>query len=100
MYHVAVYFDVQAERHTDFIAAALEDGRESSANEPGTQRFEVIRDETDPDRFYLNEGYDDLDAFNAHVEGPYLAKFLAEIKDYAVGPTWLIRGNRIEDGQG
>jgi hypothetical protein len=40
--HIAVSFDVQPERRDDFIAAALEDGRNSGADEPGTQRFEPI----------------------------------------------------------
>lgn len=97
MYHVAVHFDVAPENHEAFIAAALKDGRESAANEPGTRRFELIRDDSDPNRFYLNEAYDDLDAFDVHTEGPYFKEFFDTIVPIAVGPTWLIRGNRIED---
>jgi (4S)-4-hydroxy-5-phosphonooxypentane-2,3-dione isomerase len=97
MYHVAVHFDVDPEHRDDFIAAALEDGRNSNADEPGTQRFELIVDEENPNRLYLNEAYDDAAAFDIHANGPHFARFFELIKDYAEGPTWLIRGTRVED---
>ncbi len=99
MYNVAVYFDVAPENHEAFIAAALKDGRESGANEAGTRRFELIRDESNPNRFYLNEAYDNLAAFNVHAEGAYFKEFFDVITPLVAGgaPTWLIRGNRIED---
>ena len=97
MYHIAVYFDVPPAHRDDFIAAALEDGRNSGADEPGTQRFELIVDEEDPNRFYLNEGYSDPAAFDAHAGGRHFTRFFELIKDYAEGPTWLIKGSRIEE---
>jgi (4S)-4-hydroxy-5-phosphonooxypentane-2,3-dione isomerase len=96
MYHVAVSFQVEPGHREDFVAAAVKDGRESGANEPGTRRFELIADEQDPNRFYLNEAYDSLAAFNVHAEGAYFQAFFTEIADYADGPTWLIRGERVE----
>lgn len=45
MYHLVAAFDVLPEKHTEFLAAALKNGRDSRANEPGTKRFEVIKDE-------------------------------------------------------
>jgi autoinducer 2-degrading protein len=98
MYNIAVSFKVPSEHREDFINAALEDGRDSGANEPGTLRFELIADESDPNTFYLNEAYEDLDAFNAHADGEYFKEFFAAIGAYAEGPTWLIKGNRVEDG--
>jgi len=97
MYHIAVYFDVPADRREDFIAAALDDGRNSAADEPGTRRFELIVDQDDPNRFYLNEAYDDEKAFAVHADGPHFARFFELISSYAAGPTWLIKGNRVED---
>jgi (4S)-4-hydroxy-5-phosphonooxypentane-2,3-dione isomerase len=97
VYHIAVYFDVQPEHRDEFIAAALEDGRNSGADEPGTQRFELIVDEENPNRFYLNEGYADAAAFEEHANGPHFARFFEFVNGYADGPTWLIRGNRVED---
>ena len=96
MYTIAVSFKIPREHQEDFIKAALKDGRDSGANEPGTLRFELIADETDPDTFYLNEAYEDLDAFNLHANGTYFKEFFAAIGAYAEGPTWLIKGNRID----
>lgn len=97
MYHVVVHFDIPAERRAAFVAAALADGRSSAATEPGTRRFELIADETDANRFYLDEAYEDAAAFQAHVDGPHFARFFDLIKEYAVGPTWLVRGTTIEE---
>jgi (4S)-4-hydroxy-5-phosphonooxypentane-2,3-dione isomerase len=96
MYHVAVYFDVQPEHRQDFINASLKDGRDSGANEPGTLRFELIQDESNPDRFYLNEGYESAEAFETHANGEYFKAFFAEITPYVQGPVFLIRGTRVE----
>jgi (4S)-4-hydroxy-5-phosphonooxypentane-2,3-dione isomerase len=97
LYSIAVYFDVQPEHRDEFIAAALEDGRDSLADEPGTQRFELIVDEEHPNRFYLNEAYDDAEAFDSHAKGPHFARFFELVEGYAEGPTWLIKGNQIVD---
>ncbi len=67
MYHVAVSFDVPAVRREDFIKAALKDGENSIATEPRT-----------------------LD-----VAGRHFAMLFEEIKDFAVGPTFLIQGTRV-----
>lgn len=96
MYEIAVSFTVQSDRRDDFIDIALRTGRDSLANEPGTQRFELLVDEADPNRFYLSEGYADEDAFKAHAGGPYFGAFFTEASSYADGPTWLIKGNRVE----
>lgn len=97
MYHIAVSFDVPEQHREEFIAAALEDGRNSAADEPGTARFELIEDAEQRNRFYLNEAYDDKAAFDTHANGPHFDKFFAIIQDWAQGPTWLIKGERIED---
>ncbi|HEY1276380.1 MAG TPA: putative quinol monooxygenase [Thermoleophilaceae bacterium] len=99
MYNIAVSFNIPPERREDFIATALKDGRDSGANEPGTLRFELIVDEADPNKFYLNEAYEDLDAFNVHADGEYFKEFFAAIEAYAEGPTWLIKGNRVKDAE-
>jgi (4S)-4-hydroxy-5-phosphonooxypentane-2,3-dione isomerase len=96
MYHIATYFDVPREHRQRFIDAALEDGRESLANEPGTQRFELIQDIGDANRLYLNEAYDDKAAFETHLNGPYFKKFDHIIRPFAVEGPRLIEGTRIE----
>jgi autoinducer 2-degrading protein len=95
MYQFLVSFTVQPEHRDDFVQAARKTGRDSLANEPGSQRFEVIADEQDPNVFYLNEVCTDLDAFNAHASGPYFTAFFAEASTYAEGPARLMRGNLV-----
>jgi autoinducer 2-degrading protein len=97
MYHIAVSFTIPAERREEFIEAALEDGRNSSADEPGTHRFELIADAEDPNLFYLNEAYADEEAFDVHCKGEHFTKFFAIIGEFAAGPTWLIKGTALVD---
>jgi (4S)-4-hydroxy-5-phosphonooxypentane-2,3-dione isomerase len=97
VYHIAVYFDVPEEKRDVFIAAAHEDGRNSARTEPGTRRFELIEDEERRNRFYLNEAYDDAEAFDVHAKGPHFERFFSIIGDFAQGPEWLLRGHRIDD---
>lgn len=97
MYHVAVAFDVQPDRREDFIAAAHADARDSAVDEPFTDRFELVVDEQDPNRFYLDEVYDDAASFDKHMAGPHFAKFFERIGGIAEGPIWLIRGTRVVD---
>ncbi|MEW2492554.1 putative quinol monooxygenase [Streptomyces nodosus] len=97
MFQFLVSFTVQPDRRDEFVRAARRTARDSLANEPGSHRFEVIADEENPDVFYLNEVYADIDAFDAHAGGPYFAAFFAEAGTYAEGPTWLMRGHLIDD---
>jgi autoinducer 2-degrading protein len=96
LYHIAVQFDVPDDRRQDFITAALEDGRQALATEPGTKRYELITDADNPGRFYLYEVYESSDAFAAHLAGDPAKRFFELINDYATGPTWLIRGDLAE----
>jgi (4S)-4-hydroxy-5-phosphonooxypentane-2,3-dione isomerase len=97
MYQFLVSFTVQPERRDDFVRLARKTGADSLANEPGSIRFEVIADEENPDVFYLNEVYADVDAFTAHAQGPYFGAFFAEASAYAEGPVWLMKGNLVDD---
>ncbi|MER7812048.1 putative quinol monooxygenase [Streptomyces sp900116325] len=100
MYQFLVSFTVPPEHRDDFVRAAQRTARDSLANEPGSLRFELLADEENPDLFYLNEAYADVDAFNAHASGPHFAAFFAEASTYAQGPTWLMKGNLIGDKTG
>lgn len=97
MYTIVVQFDVQPAHREDFIAAALDDARNSLAQEPGTRRFEVIVDEEHPNRFYFDETYDDAEAFQAHATGPHFARFLELMQDHVEGPTRLVKGTPVDE---
>src|SRR3954468_13627656 len=97
MYQFLVAFTVRPECHDDFVRVAKKTAHDSIANEPGSHRFEVIADEENPNLFYLNDVYADVDAFNVHANGPHFGVFFTEANVYAEGPTWLMRGNVIGD---
>lgn len=95
-YHIAVSFDVPAERRKEFIDAALEDGRNSNADEPGTLAFNLVEDQETPNRFYLVEAYSSEEAFQVHCDGPHFKKFFDILGSWGQeGPTWLVRGKQI-----
>ncbi|WP_440557363.1 putative quinol monooxygenase [Streptomyces sp. SCPE 10] len=96
MYTFLASFTVHPDHRDDFVDIALKTGRDSLANEPGSKDFTVVADEADPNLFYLNETYADEAAFRAHTEGPYFTTFFAEASKYAEGPTWLMKGNILE----
>ncbi|QRP49384.1 putative quinol monooxygenase [Amycolatopsis sp. FDAARGOS 1241] len=73
MYQFLVSFTVHPEHRDDFVRVARKIAQDSLANEPGSHRFEVIADGENPDVFYLNEVYADVDAFTTHAQGRGLA---------------------------
>jgi autoinducer 2-degrading protein len=93
VYHIVSSFDVAPDRRKDFIAAALED-RRNSATESGAKRFELIGDGRDHNRFYLDEAYDNEAAFQAHARGSHYARFFQLVSSYA-SVTSLVTGTSI-----
>jgi autoinducer 2-degrading protein len=92
-YHVFVQFDVPPARRQDFIEHANFDARESLANENGTLSFQVLQDEDNPNRFYLDEIYEDKAAFEHHVQQPTIKKFYEFVDEYAQGPNFLAKAH-------
>ncbi|AZC26630.1 putative quinol monooxygenase [Pseudomonas sessilinigenes] len=95
-YHVLVQFDVPSDKREAFVSAGLFDANSSLEKEPGTLRFEVIRDQHNRNRFYLDEVYVDEAAFLQHCKNETIARFNELIDDYALGPVFLFKGYRIE----
>ncbi len=71
-----VHIRVLPGKEEEFVAATLEN-REKSLREPGIFRFDLLRDEADPCRFVLVEGYLDQGAQAAHKETAHYAKWKA-----------------------
>ena len=69
-----VHMLVKRDRVEDFIAATLQNAA-ASRKEPGIARFELLRDEAEPCRFVLVEGYRDEEAQALHKETPHYAKW-------------------------
>ncbi|MBN1257306.1 MAG: antibiotic biosynthesis monooxygenase [Planctomycetes bacterium] len=65
MYIVCVHIQVKEGERGGFIAATLENAR-NTRTEPGNLRFDVLQKNEDPDSFMLYEVYRDEEAMAAH----------------------------------
>ncbi|MGI8689654.1 MAG: putative quinol monooxygenase [Thermomicrobiales bacterium] len=92
MYVLLVQVDVKAEHRDAFVMAAGEHARRARQNEPGTIRFDVIADESDPNRLYYYEAYKDRAAFDAHAQGESIATFRAETQGWSNDTSIVGRG--------
>ncbi len=54
-----------------------------SREEPGNLRYDLWRDQADPDRFVLDELYADDDAVAAHRASPHFKIYLSALNDLA-----------------
>jgi autoinducer 2-degrading protein len=95
-YHVLVQFDVPSDKRDAFAQAGLFDANGSLEKEPGTLRFEVIRDEHNRNRFYLDEVYESESAFQQHCQNETIKEFYKLIDSFAFGPVFLFKGYRVE----
>lgn len=65
MYVVCVRVQVVQGREEEFVEATRENARRTR-QEPGNVRFDVLRANDDPSRFFLYEVYRDESCFQAH----------------------------------
>jgi (4S)-4-hydroxy-5-phosphonooxypentane-2,3-dione isomerase len=78
MYTVIVNLQVKPDMVDDFLEAMGENSRASRRDEPGCLRFDVHRDNDDPNHFVLYELYADERAFTeAHRGAPHYEKWRA-----------------------
>jgi quinol monooxygenase YgiN len=54
-----------------------------SRSEPGNMRYDLWTDQAEPDRFVLDELYEDADAVASHRASPHFQTYLAAINDLA-----------------
>lgn len=77
---------VKSDRHADFLKAIEVDALGSERDEPGCCRFNVLKDDTDPNVYYFYEVYVDEAAVEAHRAAPHYAVWKAAA-DTLDGPT-------------
>lgn len=85
MYVVAVTVHVKPEAADDFIAATRDNAR-GSRREPGCLRFDLLRAEDDPARFFLYEVYRTKDDFAAHQQTEHYQRWRAAVADWMAQP--------------
>src|SRR3569833_2498961 len=85
MYIVHVHIQVKPGTEEAFMAACLENAR-NSVQEAGVARFDVLRDTADPARFVLMEAYRNVAANAKHKETAHYAKWRDTVEDMMVTP--------------
>jgi autoinducer 2-degrading protein len=85
MYVVCVRVHVKPDRIEDFTSAILENAR-GTRQEPGNVRFDVLREEGDPTRFFLYEAYYSAADFAAHQKTPHYLAFRDRVADWMAEP--------------
>ena len=86
MYVVVVPLKVKPEMREKFLAAALDDST-CSLQEPGCLRFDVLQDNTDPNRFFFYEVYRDESAYKAHQATAHYPRWRAAAAEVLAEPT-------------
>ena len=81
MYALLVTLTIKPEGRDRFLAAIEDDATCSERDEPGCLRFNVLQDESDPNRIYLYEVYRDAAALDAHRKSPHYERFAAVAAD-------------------
>jgi len=91
MFALVVSLKVKPDLRDKFLAAAEDDSTCSVRDEPGCLRFDVLRDNADPNRFFFYEVYRDEDAFQAHGQAPHFARWRAAAAEVLAEPTSVTR---------
>lgn len=81
MYVVAVDFRIHPKHLQAFMPLMLAQARNSLANEPGCQCFDVCQNPDTPDQVFLYEVYDDRAAFDAHMVTDHYRNFDRAVSD-------------------
>jgi autoinducer 2-degrading protein len=85
MYAVLAKVTVQPE-HVERFLRYLDADRKGTIEEAGCLRFDVLRDRTTPNVFYLYEIYRDQAAYDLHRQQPYLQAMFKEAGDTLACP--------------
>lgn len=97
---VHVHVHVKPDRVEDFIAATLDNAR-NSVQEPGVARFDVVQQQDDPTRFVLVEAYRTPDAPAAHKATQHYATWRDAVAPMMAEPRQSTKFSNLfpEDAQ-
>lgn len=85
MYVVCVSIHVVEGRAGEFVAATLENAR-ATRREAGNLRFDVLRQEQDPNRFTLYEAYRTAGDFAAHQQTAHYLRWREVVAGWMAEP--------------
>ena len=91
MYALVVTLKVKPEMREKFLTAAQDDSICSVRDEQGCLRFDVLQDNTDPNKFFFYEVYLDENAVKAHQASAHYARWRAVAAEVLAEPTHASR---------
>jgi autoinducer 2-degrading protein len=91
---LSVSIHVKPEHADEFQAAMLENAR-GSHTEPGNLRYDLLRDDDDPNHFLLYEVYRDAEALEAHRATPHFQKWAAMVEPWLAAPRTRVRAQPL-----
>lgn len=94
MYVVCVTIRVQA-GHEDAFVSATQTNHVATRSEPGNVRFDVLRHEDDPTRFFLYEVYRSREDFVAHQKTPHYLAWKAAVADWMAEPRQGVKHHSL-----
>jgi autoinducer 2-degrading protein len=94
MFVLTVSINVKPEHVDEFVPAMLANAR-GSRTEPGNLRFDVLRDEDDPNHFMLYEVYQSAAALEAHRETPHFKQWAAAVEPMLAEPRTRVRSQLL-----
>ena len=91
---LSVSIHVKPEHVAEFIPATLANAR-GSRGELGNLRYDVLRDEEDPNHFLLYEVYRDAEALEAHGQTPHYKAWSAAVGPWMIAPRTRVRAQAL-----
>ena len=85
MYIVSVTIFVTPPHEPDFIAATLDNAR-NTRHEPGNLRFDISQSADDPTRFLLYEAYRTKEDFALHQQTPHYLRWKQAVAPWMAQP--------------
>ena len=79
MYSILAHVTIQPQHVDEFITLQRELASEYLREETGTLGYVVIQDENTANHFYVHETYVDAAAFQAHMHGAIITRYIPRI---------------------
>lgn len=95
---IAIFVSIRVKEGfmSKFIEHTLDDAKGSVSDEPGCYRFDVLKDDSDPNLVHLYEVYVSPEALEAHRKMPHYSKWAKVTKNWrAEGSSQRIEATTV-----
>ena len=99
MYVVTVQLCVKEDKVDAFLKFTLENAA-GARKEPGCVRFDVLRNEKEPQRFFFYEVYKSTDAHKAHQQSAHYLEWRENVPDLLAEPRASARYLNVSPADG